>query len=177
MGDAKSTLYGTVSTHGARMKLVPCSAADAERLNADLRDGDRMEHEHFASEERGAELTVERRFRVLVGGEECAHGGVQLPPWQSPICRTRVIYLLSTRAADRHRVDYARATRAALGRIAASLPPWVDTLNCIPMAKYAKSVKWLEWSGWKRVGEFPVRGEKVLVMEISRKEAEKWKSR
>lgn len=170
----RDTLYGPIAARGARMEIAPCTAADAARLNADLRDGDRMEHEHFAAEECEADSSIERRFRVIVGGEECAHGGVQLPPWEPPTSRARVLYLLSTRAADRHRVDYARATRAALARIAASLPKWVETIHCLPMAKYAKSVRWLEWSGWRRTGEFSVRGEKVFVMETSRKEAERW---
>ena len=155
--------------------LTPSTDADFEYINANLRDMDRFEQDHFLrtdpSFRRDSLEQMERSWTLHLKGEIVGYVALQVPPGFTPMSYLRYMPMLSTENVEHHPLDYARLSRPVLEYVAAQAASWVQTFFSAPLARYEQSVKWHEKTmGWRRVGEYDVGGERVVLFKIERKE-------
>lgn len=155
--------------------LTPSTDADFDYINANLRDMDKFEQDHFAT--KCGVRTVdslplfEKSWTLHLNGEIVGYVALQIPAMQSAFSPVRFVPMLSTTNVDRHPLDYARLSRPVLEHVLRSAPAWVTDFYSLPLAKYTASVRWHEKTmRWHRVREFDVMGEKAILFHLSRKE-------
>ena len=159
----------------AEAVLTPATADDFAYINANLRELDRFEQDHFlrhgGCDRRDCLDQMEKAWTLRLRGEIVGYVGLQLPPMASPMTDLRFMPMLSTVAAARHTVDYARLSRPVLEYVIGEAPPWVTDFLSIPLARYAASVRWHERTmGWRRLAELDIFGERAILFHISRKD-------
>ena len=160
----------------ARAVLTPSTDEDFAYINANLRDMDRFEQDHFCrvmgTETRDSLDQMEKSWTLHLHGEIVGYVALQVPTGSSPMSHIRGIPMLSTVNVEHHPVDFARLSRPVLEYVASQAPSWVDTFLSAPLKRYARAVRWHERTmGWTRVGEFDVgNGEKTVLFKTTRKE-------
>lgn len=172
MSDAIEIRRGT-----AVAMLTPSTDADFEYINANLRQMDQFEQDHFLAADpsfrRDSLDQMEQSWTLHLKGEVVGYVALQLPPGRSPMANHRFMPMLSTRNVEHHPIDYARLSRPVLEYVASQAPSWVEFFLSAPLSRYARSVKWHEKTmGWRRVGEYDAGGNLATLFTITRKELE-----
>ena len=144
---------------------------DFDYINANLREMDQFEHDHFVECGEADGLDgLEKSWTLHLYGEIVGYVALAIPPMESPLVPIRFVPMLSTKNVDKHPIDYARLSRSVLEYVITHAPSWVTEFYTVPLAKYRKSVKWQELMGWHIVREFDLNGETAVLMHLSRKE-------
>lgn len=158
--------------------LTPSTEEDFAYINANLREMDKFEQDHFISK-CGASgpdslRMMEKSWTLHLKGEIVGYVALQLPPMQSSLSNARFVPMLSTTNVVHHPIDYARLSRPILDYVMAQAPTWVTEFFSLPLAKYEAAVRWHEKTmGWHRVAEYDLFGEKAVLFSLDRKEISK----
>lgn len=157
--------------------LEPATQADIDLVEANFRAGDRREHE-IEGGERTRLDEFEQCWTVrAANGDVIGYFGVLVVPNESFMSRTRGFCFMSCENANRHKIAFVKASRHVFRWMVYQCPAWTDRFVTWPLESYAASVRWQ-----RRVLRMrPVRlmpapkGERYLIMEISRKEVMSWR--
>ena len=155
--------------------LTPSTDEDFAYINANLRDMDRFEQDHFR-EKCGVDAVdklslFERSWTLHLDGEIVGYVALQIPPMQSAFSPVRFVPMLSTKNVEHHPLDYARLSRPILEHVIRSAHPWVTDFYSLPLARYEATVRWHEKTmRWHRVREFDLIGEKAILFHLKRKD-------
>lgn len=155
--------------------LTPSTDADFEYINANLRPLDRFEQDHALSKcglaKPDSLCQMEKSWTLHLDGEIVGYVALQVPYGSSTLCDRRFVPMLSTVNVEHHPVDFARLSLPVFRHVVQSAPPWVGDFLSLPLARYAKSVRWQEQMlGFRRVAEFDLYGENAVLLHISRKD-------
>ena len=158
--------------------LTPSTEDDFAYINANLREMDKFEQDHFLKsgtmDHPDSLDMMEAAWTLHLKGEIVGFVGLQIAPLQSPLSTSRFVPMLSTVNVEHHPLDYARLSRPILECVAAHAKPWVRDFFSVPLAKYEASVRWHEKTmGWHRAAEYDLFGEKAILFHLTRKELTK----
>ena len=161
----------------ARAVVSPSTEEEFAYINANLREMDKFEQNHFRSHCGGKVDSLdlfEKAWTIRLKGEIVGFVAIQVASGQTVFGNSRFIPMLSTKNVEHHAIDYARLTKPVLKYVASQAQPWVTDFFSLPLAKYDASVRWHEKTmGWHRVAEYDAFGERAILFQISRKELEK----
>lgn len=157
---------------GEGVRLVPATNELLAEVEANLRPGDKAEHDFG-----GGNLRRPDRhspvWAILDGKDLLGAGGWLIPAdgtWLAPV---RVAWFLSTRKVDARKKKFVRLSPRVLAAMAKTLPPWVDRIVVCPMNLYPMSIKWLKRVMKMRVlCEKKVDGAMFTILMADRKELE-----
>ena len=157
--------------------LTPATEDDFAYVNANLREMDRFEQDHFikCGDIPGPDslAQMERAWTLRLRGEIVGYVALQVPPMKSPMASFRFVPMLSTTNVGHHPLDYARLSRPILEYVISQAPAWVTDFLSAPLERYAQSVKWHEKTmGWRRLASYDVCGERSILFHLNRKDIE-----
>ena len=157
---------------GMGTTLAPSTQEDIDWIEANYREGERMEQAVF-----GSPRTLLRDFEgcwtVRHGEDLIGYFGVVSPRGMGVFAPCRWLCYMSATTADRYKLTYVRQSREVLRRVVAEVPDYVTEFRSLPAERYAMSVKWHERVlKMRRLGTALLNGERFAVFGIERKESE-----
>lgn len=156
---------------GNETELVPSVQEDIDYVEANFRDGDRLEHESLGG---GRTLLsmFEECWTVRHKGEIIGYCGIGVPGGETFLSPERYLCYMSCMNAEKHKIAYVKLSRAVMKAIVAETPNYVDYFKSLPNLAYHGSVIWHERVlKMKRIREIEYRGERFILFGISREEA------
>jgi hypothetical protein len=127
--------------------IVPLEAAHVEMASC-LRDEDSSEIMAYGMWDSAAECVEFCISRTDIGWAGiCGEGIIAVGGAAAsgvPGVNLGVVWLLSSRLAETHKVSFCRYTRELFGRLKGRY----DALMCFTDAEYARALRWLEWLGF-----------------------------
>ncbi len=133
----------------AEAYLRPAEAGDAERLAEGMRAEDRRELRRWTGQTPLHEVREAVRLSdacftgCLADGRVLAMFGGKA---HNLVDATGVVWELSTRLVEAHRIAFARQSRAGFDLVARALPGVEQFFNYVDL-EYARAVRWIEWLG------------------------------
>lgn len=148
-------------------RVTPATREDVDALNANMRDADREEVGVLGFSYDDCE-SADGAWAVRIGGDlVCILGTCVLGSQETTLSRERQLFLLSTNAVWRHKVDYVRYSRRVASFVLRRMPKWVDKVWSLPMESYGASIRWQERVlGFVRTGTVEINGVRHAVLEL-----------
>ena len=152
--------------------LGPSTQEDIDYVEANFREGERMEQAVFGSP-RTMLGDFESCWTVRHKGDVIGYFGVMIPRGMGVFAPCRWLCYMSCENANKYKLTYVRQSREVLKRVVAEVPDYVTEFRSLPAERYAMSVKWHERVlKMRRLGTAVMNGERFAVFGITRKEIE-----
>ena len=152
--------------------LGPSTQEDIDWIEANYREGERMEQAAFGSP-RTLLGDFESCWTVRHGGDLIGYFGIAIPRGMGVFAPFRWLCYMSCENANKYKLTYVRQSREVLKRVVAEIPDYVTEFRSLPAERYVMSVRWHERVlRMRRLGTALMNGERFAVFGITRKEVE-----
>ena len=156
---------------GYGVEMEPSTQEDIDYVEANFREGDRLEHESLDG---GRTLlkVFEDCWTVRVKGMIVGYCGVAVPADMTPFGNERYLCYMSCENANKVKLTYVRKSRDVMRGIIERTDPSVEFFRSLPNVKYLGSVRWHERVlKMMRLGPVRYHGEEFVLFGISREDA------